>query len=68
MHMSLPKRSGTKAVTYRVINVAVAFGWLSFLFGFEVGGSVALVDAAISTFLYYGHERIWDRITWGRDV
>jgi len=66
MNVSLPKRSGTKAITYRVINVAVAFTWFSVAMGIEIGGTIALLDAVISTGIYYLHERVWARSKWGQ--
>ncbi len=68
MNVSLPKRSGTKAITYRVINVAVAFAWFSVVLGLEIGGTIALADAAVSTLIYYLHERAWSKSEWGKHV
>jgi len=68
MNVSLPKRSGTKAITYRVINVAVAFTWFSVVMGIEIGGIIALIDAAVSTLIYYLHERAWAKSKWGQSV
>ena len=32
----------------------------------ELGGFIAGVEAVTKIFIYYAHERIWNRIKWGR--
>lgn len=59
-------RSLTKAVSWRVLGSidTFALGWL--LTGnFVVAGSIATLEVATKTVLYYLHERGWAQISWG---
>lgn len=60
-------RSLVKTITYRVLIIISVFivayvftGRADFAAGFS------LVSNAINTVLYFIHERIWSRISWGR--
>jgi len=61
------ERSVTKTVTYRILIVISTFIVTYFLTG-EVRLSIEITAVAniINTFLYFLHERIWNRIGWGR--
>lgn len=61
------KRSIVKGLTWRLLassaTVAIVFiftGSLKASFG------VSLSEIVVKTSLYYLHERIWDRVSWGR--
>jgi uncharacterized membrane protein len=60
-------RSIAKAVSYRVMSslLIMAFAWL---FTRQVGTALAIGagDASLKICLFYLHERIWTRITFGR--
>ncbi len=66
--MSDPKlRSLAKTVTYRGANMLVSFTLFTAITGsFRIGGMLMLADATISSLLFYGHERVWNKIRWGR--
>jgi uncharacterized membrane protein len=61
------RRSLVKTITWRVTGSTAAV-----LIAYAVTGSIAvsstigILHLIINTFLYYIHERIWARITWGR--
>ncbi len=61
------KRSIIKAVSWRIIAVIITTLTVYF-FTREVVLSlgVGLVDSAIKIFAYYSHERMWNRIDFGR--
>lgn len=61
------RRTITKAICWQGLGIFVMTG-LGFFFTGSVtqGGKLALVSAAISTVTYFLHERLWDRIGWGR--
>ncbi len=65
--MESHKRSIIKAVTWRIIATSVTT-LVVYLFTREVVLSmgVGFVDAAIKIFAYYSHERLWNRINFGR--
>ena len=60
-------RSFTKSLSYRI------FGTLSsFLVVFAITGKgtlsalIAFWETVVKVGIYYWHERIWDKISWGR--
>lgn len=61
------QRSGVKAVTWRVIGTADTF-ILSFLITHKpvTAAAIAGFEVLTKTVLYYWHERVWDRVNWGR--
>ncbi len=65
--MESHKRSIVKAITWRVIGTLVTF-LVAYLFTKEVVLSMGIGfgDAAIKIVIYYSHERVWDKIDFGR--
>jgi uncharacterized membrane protein len=64
----LHRRSLAKSISYRLLSI-IADTIVAYLFTKDAGktiGIVLLVNA-YSTFLYYGHERIWSFIRWGKN-
>ena len=61
------RRSIVKALTWRLVATLVTFV-VAYLFTGELvlSAGIGLVDLGIKLFVYYGHERIWDRINFGR--
>lgn len=66
--METRKRSFAKTIVWRIIattvTILVSFIWLG-----EWAASIALAVTAngIKAVLYYGHERLWNRIDFGRE-
>lgn len=62
-----PKRSLIKTITWRITGSGATFG-ISYLISgnFVVAGSIASIQLVTNTVLYFVHERVWDRIKWGR--
>lgn len=59
-------RSIIKTVTWRVTGSSATFAVSYAIVGsFAVSSTIALVQLTLNTVLYYLHERIWSRITWG---
>lgn len=59
-------RSIAKTISYRIIGAVVTamIAWL--LTGqFKVAVSVGLVDTLVKIGVYYGHERLWNRLPFG---
>ena len=62
-----PVRSIVKAVTYRIIILILDFTAVYLLTGkYEVALGFMIVSNVYTTVAYYGHERVWNRINWGR--
>lgn len=62
-----PIRSVAKAVSWRVIGTLDTL-LISFLLTGEVAiaASIASIDFVTKMFLYFFHERIWNKINWGK--
>ena len=61
-------RSLAKAVTWRVVGSADTFvlSWLV-TGNAKYAISIASIEAVTKIFLYYLHERVWNRIRWGKE-
>jgi uncharacterized membrane protein len=65
--METKRRSFIKALSWRVFATVIT-GTVAFAltgkggFALEIG----LIDTAIKIFVYFGHERVWQRIPYGR--
>jgi uncharacterized membrane protein len=60
-------RSVIKSILWRVIATLLTWA-VAYYFTGTISGSlkITLTAAAISMIAYYFHERIWDRIDWGK--
>jgi adenylylsulfate kinase len=62
-------RSLVKGITWRFIATATGAGITYFLTGsHELAASFILLDVVLKLLFYYGHERAWGRVAWGRAV
>jgi uncharacterized membrane protein len=62
-----PKRSLVKTITWRITGSGATFGISYVISGnFIIAGSIASIQLITNTVLYFVHERVWDRIKWGR--
>ena len=61
------KRSASKAVTFRVL-IVVSDIFVIYAITRKVSETIALLvyTNLVGTLLYYGHERYWNRIKWGK--
>jgi len=62
------KRSLAKTLTYRVVIVVMVY-IVSYYITHKPGEALAITtwNGILATIIYYGHERIWSRIKWGRN-
>lgn len=61
------KRSLTKALTFRIVVLVSDFVIVSAItHRYDIAIEVILASNFASTFLYYAHERVWNRIGWGK--
>ena len=59
-------RSVVKTVTWRVTGSTATFLIAYLMTGnFAVAGVIGMAQMISNTVLYYIHERLWNRITWG---
>lgn len=63
------KRSILKSISWRIIGTALT----SFLFWMFTGNAInilvkfGIIDTIIKLTVYYYHERVWNKCTWGID-
>ena len=69
MTIDTKARSIVKSVVWRVIGI-VLLGYISYLFthNWEKTTLITLIFHAIRLVMYYYHERIWERVSWGRVI
>jgi uncharacterized membrane protein len=62
-----PNRSLLKTISWRITGSGATFliCW-AIASDFAIAGTVATVQLISNTILYFIHERIWNRITWGQ--
>ena len=61
-------RSIAKTISWRLTGSFSTF-MISYLIlgSFSVAGSIAIIQIIANTLLYYLHERVWNKINWGRN-
>jgi uncharacterized membrane protein len=65
--MESTARSIAKAVSWRIAGTASTFIVTYLVLGdITISGTIAFVQLVLNTLLYIVHERIWNRVTWGR--
>jgi adenylylsulfate kinase len=63
------KRSIVKTLTYRVLILILDFTSIYIFTGqVKIALGFMIVSNVYTTISYYFHERIWDRITWGKII
>lgn len=60
-------RSVAKAISWRIL-ASLVTGLIAFVFteNLMIAVGIGSTEALAKIFLYWGHERVWDRIPWGR--
>jgi len=63
-----PVRSLAKAVSWRITGTVDTF-LISWLITGEIllASGIALTEVMTKIFLYWAHERVWNKIQWGRE-
>lgn len=61
-------RSLLKTISWRVTGSGATFCVAYLISGnFAMSGTIAIIQLTINTILYYIHERIWNKIEWGKN-
>ena len=61
-------RSLVKTITWRVTGSSATFLIAYLLIGnFAVAGVIGVTQLITNTILYYVHERIWNKVGWGKE-
>jgi len=67
--METKKRSIAKAISWRIIATAITTALAMGLTGeWQFAATIGLADTTLKFFVYFSHERLWNRITYGREV
>lgn len=66
--ISRARRSLAKTLTWRIVATTDTFIIAWIITGeWSFAGAIAGVEVITKMFLYYGHERIWNKIRWARN-
>lgn len=66
--MDSTKRSLAKTISWRITGSGATFLITLAISGnIKTAGSVALLQIIANTLLYFVHERVWNKIAWGRE-
>lgn len=61
------KRSLVKTISWRLTGSGATFLIAYFFSGnFAIASSIAVIQIISNTILYFLHERVWNKIEWGR--
>lgn len=65
--MERRKRALAKALAWRAIATVTTISLVYIFTGeIELAAGIGAMDIIIKLILYYGHERAWNRVKWGR--
>ena len=65
--MDAPRRSLVKTISWRITGSSATFLIAYLLIGnFAVAGIIGLTQMITNTILYYVHERVWNKVSWGQ--
>ena len=66
--METKKRSVAKAISWRVIATIITSLIVFALTGaWEFAAAIGLADTSFKFFIYFAHERLWNKINFGRE-
>lgn len=66
--MDSTNRSIAKTVCWRITGSTATFMISYAVIGsMELSGTIAVIQLTANTLLYYIHERIWNKISWGNN-
>ncbi len=66
--MESTQRSIVKALSWRILATVITAVIVYFLTGnLDFAAKVGLADTALKFLVYFGHERLWNRIPYGRE-
>ena len=61
-------RSLAKTISWRITGSGATF-LISYLISgnLSIAGTIATIQLVANTFLYFIHERVWNKISWGKE-
>lgn len=65
--MDTTRRSIAKALSWRILATAITTAIVFLITGKgEFAAAIGLTDTSVKFLVYFGHERLWNRIRYGR--
>jgi uncharacterized membrane protein len=65
--METTQRSVVKAISWRVLATIITSSIVLLVSGqWEFAATIGLIDTTLKFFIYLAHERMWNRISFGR--
>jgi uncharacterized membrane protein len=69
MPLESKKRSLTKTITWKIVATLITFLTLYYFTGnLSVSSAITVVEAVLGMILFYIHERVWNRVSWGKSL
>jgi uncharacterized membrane protein len=66
-HFERAKRSVAKTITYRILIIIATYIVVYLMtHDIETTSGVTFVTSVVNTGLYFAHERVWNKIHWGK--
>ena len=63
------RRSLIKTISWRITGSSATFLIAYLISGdLNVSGTIAVIQLTANTILYYVHERVWNKIKWGKTI
>ena len=63
------RRSLIKTISWRITGSSATFLIAYLISGdLNVSGTIAVIQLTANTILYYIHERVWNKIKWGKTI
>jgi adenylylsulfate kinase len=60
------RRSILKTITFRIIATITTFILVLIITGdLMIASVIGILDTILKLFIYYSHERVWNKISWG---
>lgn len=67
--MVFNKRAAVKTLSWRAISTTTTAVAVLLLTGnLAAAGIIGIIDTTLKTFLFYGHEHLWSKSDYGRDL
>ena len=68
MSQDTPRRSLVKTISWRITGSGATFAISYAVLGdVTVSSTIAVIQLTVNTMLYFVHERVWNKIRWGKE-
>jgi len=68
MTQDTTRRTVVKTISWRIAGSASTFSISYLILGnLTISSTIAVIQLTLNTVLYYIHERIWNKVNWGKN-